>query len=386
MTKAVKSAGLRGAGLHLSKESSSKGSGADVRQKNRSLILQALYKSEPKSRADLARMIGLTRVTTSDVISELLESKLVHELGQRSETRVGKPATLVTIDYGSYNIVCLELSDEQEFRGAVLTLGGEIVEHSSIVLNNERGSQALAKVIQLAEELLAKARVPVLGIGVGTPGVVTAQGIISYAPNLGWHDLDLAGELTARFKLPAYVANDADTAVLAESTFGSGNADGLMLVQVSHGVGAGILCDGHLLRGPDGTAGEIGHVKVTDREIDCLCGRSGCLEALISAPHLRTRLKHLTEAEQTAELAHAGSTLGQVIAPIIQALGLFDCVLYGAEELLDGPFLEATNSVVQESTSHFSDRSVTLRLSALGTDGVLAGAAAHVLSGELGLI
>ncbi|MFD2840222.1 ROK family protein [Populibacterium corticicola] len=385
MTSTVGNAGLRST-RGLSAQESSKVSLADVRQRNRALILQALYKGEPQSRADLARATGLTRVTASDVISELLELNLVEEVGQRSETRVGKPATLVTVKYEAHNIVALELSDEQEFRGAVLTLGGDIIKRDSITLDGEKGDDALKKVLQLARRLIKKAHAPVLGIGVGTPGVVTAQGVIAYAPNLGWSNLDLSSELTAQLSLPAYVANDADTAVLAESTFGEGSVAGLMLVQIGHGVGAGILCDGHLLRGPDGTAGEIGHTKVTDAEIECSCGRNGCLEALIAAPRLRARLKDVAEPQRSEELTQAGTMLGQVIAPVVQALGLFDCVLYGPMELLEDPFLEATKTTVNGATSHFSDRMITVRLSALGGDGVLSGAAAHVLGGELGLI
>lgn len=358
---------------------------ADVRKRNRSLILQELYKGEPKSRADLARATGLTRVTASDVIAELLDLNLVEELGQRSETRVGKPATLLTVNYSAFNIVCLELSDEQEFRGALLSLDGEILGYDSITLDGVKGVQAQEKVVQLAMRLVASAQTEVLGIGVGTPGVVDALGVIRHAPNLGWRNLDLAGTLASRLELPAYVANDADTAVLAESTFGEGSDAGLMLVQVGHGVGAGILCDGQLLRGPEGTAGEIGHVTVAGSTVECLCGRIGCLEAVISAPRLRSRLKGQNEEDDQRVLASAGELLGQVIAPIVQALGLYDLALYGPRELLEGVFLESAEQTINELTSHFSDKNVTVRLSANGQDTVLLGAAAHVLSGELGL-
>lgn len=358
---------------------------ADVRKRNRAHLLQELYKSEPKSRADLARATGLTRVTASDVIAELLELNLVEELGQRSETRVGKPATLVTVNYNAYNIVSLELSGEEEFRGALLNLNGEILGTDSINRDGAKGINAQRMVIALAARLIAQAKAPVLGIGVGTPGVVDAHGVVRNAPNLGWQNLDLAAVFADELNLPAYVANDADTAVLAESTFGKGSDAGLMLVQIGHGVGAGILCDGQLLRGPEGTAGEIGHVKVPDSTVPCPCGKTGCLEGHISASSLRARVLGATDAQTHEELTRAGKLLGQVIAPIVQALGLFDCVLYGPKELLDGAFLNATSYTVNEATSHFSDKSVTVRLAANGTDSVLLGAAAHVLSGELGL-
>ncbi len=145
------------------------------------------------------------------------------------------------------------------------------------------------------------------------------------------------------------------------------------------------MCDGLLLRGPGGTAGEIGHVRISDEPVSCPCGRTGCLEAFLAAPRLRDRIEGLDSTQAGAELSRAGVQLGTVLAPIVQALGLHDVVLTGPKDLLDGEFLNAAAETVNSTTSHFSDKPVVLRMSALGSDGVLTGAAAHVLSGELGL-
>lgn len=147
---------------------------ADVRHLHRTLLLSHLYKSEPKSRADLARATGLTRVTVSDVVADLLDRKLVEEVGTRPGTRVGKPATLVTVDYTSHALVCLDLSRETEFRGAITSLDGDILYRDAIELGDDRGDTAVTKVTQLAHRLIDNATVPVLGIGVGTP-VSSAQ-------------------------------------------------------------------------------------------------------------------------------------------------------------------------------------------------------------------
>ncbi|XBH21119.1 ROK family protein [Jonesiaceae bacterium BS-20] len=357
----------------------------DVRQRHRALLMQCLFKGEPLSRADLARATGLTRVSVSDVVTELLELDLIEEIGTRPGTRVGKPATLVTVKYDGRSIVCLDLSDESEFRGAVINLEGEVLYRKAVKLAGQTGQAAVEIVFALAKELIKGTNTPILGIGVGTPGVVNAQGLVRKAPNLGWQDLDLPQLLTQELQYPAYVANDADTAVLAESTFGQGNGAGLILVQISHGVGAGILCDGILLRGPDGTAGEIGHVRISDDNVLCACGRTGCLEAFIATPHLRSRIAGKSEAQATQELTNAGQQLGQVLAPIVQALGILDITLFGPAELLDGALCESAQTTINAATSHFGDQDVAIRMSALGDDGVLIGAAAHVLGLELGL-
>ena len=357
----------------------------DVRQRHRTLLLQYLFKAEPLSRADLARATGLTRVSVSDVVTELLELNLIEELGTRPGTRVGKPATLVTMNYDSRSIICLDLSDESEFRGVVSNLDGKIVDRSAITLDGQTGQAAVEIVISLAKDLIDRAPSPILGVGVGTPGVVNIAGRVRSAPNLGWKDLDLAQVLTEALGYPAHIANDADTAVLAESTFGQGDGAGLLLVQIGHGVGAGILCDGVLLRGPEGTAGEIGHVKISDDPVPCPCGKTGCLEVFLAGPRLRARLQGKNEIESAQELALAGEQLGQVLAPIVQALGILDVVLFGPSSFLDGPLQVSAEETINATTSHFGDREVTLRMSALGKDGVLIGAAAHVLGLELGL-
>ncbi|WP_040594239.1 ROK family transcriptional regulator [Timonella senegalensis] len=384
MTSIASSTGRRANGARVT-GGSSKILPVNVRQLHRSLVLQELYKKDPASRADLARATGLTRVTISDVVTDLMERDLIEEIGPRPGVRVGKPATLVDIKYDAHNIVCLDLSNENEFRGAVVSLGGEILTRDSIQLDGEKGDKATARVITLAKKLVAAASAPVLGVGIGTPGIVNAEGLVHNAPNLGWTDVDLPKIVSTELELPTYVANDADTAALAENTFGEGDGSGLILVQISRGVGAGILCDGRLLRGPDGTAGEIGHVKISGDGLLCSCGRTDCLEAYINSPRLRSLIRDQDEETTHRELTLAGQRLGDVVAPIAQALGLHDIVLFGAMELLDGPLRVAAEERVNANTSHFSNKPIVLRMAALDREGVLTGAAAHVLGGELGL-
>mgnify|MGYP000897771522 CR=1 FL=1 len=358
---------------------------SDARKHHRSLILQHLFEDGSYSRADLARMTGLARVTVSDVVSDLLEAGLVLELGVRPGTHMGKPATLVGVNVAGGYAVCLDLSDDTVLRGALVDLAGSRVETTEVDLDGAVGQAAVDKAIALARRLVETAPGRVLGIGVGTPGVVDLDGVVRRAPNLGWTNVDLRTEIEEALGYPTYVANDADTAALAEDTFGEGSGDGLLLVEIGHGVGAGILVDGALLRGPDGTAGEIGHVNVLADGPECSCGRRGCLEALVSAPRLRARIDGLSDAEAAGVLAAAGRQLGKILAPVTQALGLRDVVLSGPDELLDGPLLQAAESTVLALTRPFGDQHVRLRMSALGHDGVLAGAAAHVLGRELGL-
>ena len=143
---------------------------------------------------------------------------------------------------------------------------------------------------RLAAELIGLADRPVLGIGVGSPGVVDADGTVIAAPNLGWADVPLAAGLRDALGLPVFVANDANAAVLGEHTFGDTGDGGLMVIRVGTGVGAGLVLEGTLLHGNRAAAGEIGHVVVDPDGERCACSRRGCLETLLAVPQLRRRL------------------------------------------------------------------------------------------------
>ncbi len=226
------------------------------------MLLQLLFREGPASRADLARASGLTRVTVSDLVGEMLADGLVAELGAPAESRVGKPPTLVGLAADSHHVIALDLSETDRMTGAVVNLAGTVLAHHTVHVDGAVGEQAVALVVELVTALRAMTERPVLGIGVGSPGVVDSTGTVIDAPNLAWSDLPLAERLDDAFDLPVFVANDANTAVLGEHTFGESGDGGLMVIRVGTGVGAGLVVSGSLLHGHLGAAGEIGHVVV----------------------------------------------------------------------------------------------------------------------------
>ncbi len=357
-----------------------------ARGHNRSLVLQTLYRAGQQSRADIARETGLTRVTISDLVAELIVESLIVETGQREDARPGKPATLLDLNRNAFQIIGIDLSEYAIFRGAVLDLDGQILHRAELPLAGATGADATALVISLAETLVAAATLPILGLGVGSPGVVDLAGVVLSAPNLGWAGVDLQGILTTRFGVPVVVANDANAAALAEHSFGSADSD-MMLIKVGHGVGAGLLLDGTPLFGSRFAAGEIGHVVVgTDGGAECACGKHGCLETWLATPRLDAALKAATSEDQKHQiLTEAGQRLGIALAPVVGALNLAEVVLSGPTPLLDGPLAEATIETLRNRTMAVFHGDLTLRMTTLGEDIVMRGAAVMVLSAQLGV-
>ncbi|MFJ9316601.1 ROK family protein [Pimelobacter simplex] len=354
---------------------------ADSRRHHRSMVLQELFAAGPASRADLARSSGLTRVTVSDLVAELLAEGLVEELGTPSESRVGKPPTLIGLVPDAKHVVAIDLSVDDQVTGAVLDLAGQVVLRDARPLEGRRGDDAVAAVRAFAADLTARSSRPLLGVGVATPGVVSPDGVVRDAPNLGWHDLPLADVLTEALQQPVYVANDANTAVMGEFVFGSRGDGGLMLLRLSTGLGAGLVIGGALLHGQGGAAGEIGHVQVDPDGPRCGCGRPGCLETYLAVPRLR---RELAAGDPAAVLADAGARLGQVLAPVVATLNLGEVVLSGPADLVE-PLAEVAERVVRERVLPVSAQQFVVRPSPLGDDGVLVGATGVVLAGELGV-
>ncbi|WP_431837801.1 ROK family transcriptional regulator [Cellulomonas sp. Y8] len=365
-----------------------------ARAHNRSLVLQHLFHQGPSSRADLARSTGLTRVTVSDLVSVLISEGLVAELGVRPEGRVGKPATLVGMRTEEFQVVAVDLADDASLRGAVMTLTGAVVARRTVSLDGRTGDAAVAVLEDLCRELLAAADRPVVGVGIGSPGVIDAAGVVVQAPNRGWYDLPLAALLAERLGVPVQVANDANTHALGEYTYGGASGAGLMVVTVGQGLGAGIVLDGALVRGRAHAAGEIGHVTVVDdRDVragdpeprPCACGRAGCLETLLSLPALRRATAGRSPEDSDAVLASVGRKLGVALAPVVSALNLAEVLLSGPPELLDGALRVEALATLRARTLPLLGQDLVLRMGSLDEDGALSGAAALVLSGQLGV-
>ena len=363
---------------------------SDVRAHNRALALRTLHAAGSMSRADLSRAMGLTRVTISDLVTDLISRGHVVELGISSEVRPGKPATLIDINRHGLQIVGLDLTENTVLRAAVMDLDGTIVAQTKRLIANETGTELAELVVELAQAAVKLATETLLGIGVGTPGIVDAQGVVLTAPNLGWENLPLGGLITAATGLPTQVHNDADAAVHGEYTFGGGSDD-MIVVRMGRGVGSSLMVGGVRASGMHSAAGEIGHLTVgTDGGMLCSCGRYGCLETWLAVPALERALANVATAEDptaaTQDVLHtAGERLAVALAPIVAALDLAEIVLCGPPHLLGGTFIESVRGTLAQRVLPLLPPPTAVRLADEPHNTVLRGTAVMVLSSQLGV-
>ncbi len=354
-----------------------------ARRNNRSWVLQSLYHSGPASRADLARKTGLTRVTISDLVAELIGENLIVELGQADEVRPGKPATLVDMNRTGFQILALDLSGAGYITGAMLDLAGNVLVEEQRELADATGEAVIEHVVSLSHNLIAKATAPILGVGVGSPGIVDGAGIVRNAGNLEWHNVELRSILTKELGIPVLVANDANAAALAEHTFGDHSGD-LLVLKIGSGVGSGLIVADTLILGSRFAAGEIGQVVIgTDNGANSPYDRKQTVEAWLSVPNIESRIAAGASEDQVLE--EAGWRLGIVIAPVVGALNLRKVIINGPEHIVNARLISAASSTLLSRTMPEFHSEVEFVSTSLGTHAVLLGAAVLVLSERLGV-
>ena len=359
----------------------------EARHSNRRLVLQGIFDEGPLSRADLARSTGLGRATVSEIASDLIAQGLVTDVGP-GESTGGKPPTLIELDPNGRFTIAVDLS-RRPIEAALLNLRGRIVTRVEGKSLAPRGREATQELHWLISELAGSATASALGIGVGVPGTVSRDGQVLASFDLDWTDVPLRDELQDIYGLPSYVIGDAEAAAVAE--FGRVNTDpvGRMLyLKVDDRIAAGVVAGGWLNRTTT-HGGDLTHLRVGGWRNECSCGQRGCLGTRVSMINIlgpdyldmSTEARKRLATETTLRMDKAAEYLGKAVAPIVAGLDA-DLVVVGGE-MGDWSTVPAHVARGIESRAGWSPEVAVTRL---GPSGVVLGAAAVVLGGELGVM
>ena len=368
---------------------------------NQQLVLRALHDQSRLSRADLARLTGLTRTTVGDLVGTLIDNGLIDEVG-RGQSSGGKSPILLRVAPDGRHLIGLDLGEAQ-FSGAVVNLRGEILRSIHLPLEGPNGDATVELVYQLVDALRADDRSPLLGIGIGAPGVIdTSTGTVRWSVNLNWADLRLGPLLEQRYHVPVVVANDSHAAALAELTFfRRPRPNNLIVIKVGRGVGAGIILNGQLFQGDGYGAGEFGHVSMGSADAPCRCGREGCLETITSMRALVDAAgavePSITDENRLVAAFLAGVTgirrivldaareLGVAVGWLIGVLNVRHVLLVGPVVDFGDDWLGEVRRYARSSVLALLARDTQIEFGHVHDDVVALGASALLMEQQLGL-
>ena len=248
------------------------------------------------------------------------------------------------------------------------------------------GAAAVELVTRICAELVDAAERPLLGIGIASPGIIDADGVVVTAAHLGWQPSCRCGPTSrpsSRSRSPS--STTPTPRRWPSSTFGEGTATNLIYVRVDEGVGAGLVLDGRLFTGSSGAAGEIGHVVVDPDGAIVRVRQAGLPGDRGLRPTAQPAARRPTPATGPAILDRAGEHLGIALATVVSALDVTDVVLSGSDPVTTETFRAAAARAIAARTLPVIAERLVVRASTFAFDDAVIGAAARVLDLELGI-
>lgn len=265
------------------------GSQSSLHRANLERVLRAVRMAGSLTQAEIARATGLSAATVSNIVRELRDRGTVQVTPTssggrraRSVSLSGDAGIVVGVDFGHSHL-----------RVAVGNLAHRVLAEEAVPIDVDvSAAQGFDRAERLVGRLLATAGIgpeKVIGVGLGVPGPIDVEsGVLGSTAILpGWSGINPREEMAERLGMPVHVDNDANLGALGELVWGGGRGvKDLAYIKVASGVGAGLVINGRIYRGPGGTAGEIGHITLDESGPVCRCGNRGCLETFTAARHM----------------------------------------------------------------------------------------------------
>ena len=290
-----------------------------VRRHNLATLLGHLHRHGPTSRAQLTRLLGLNRATIGTLVDELACRRLAIEDAEPERGAQGRPSKVISARSDTFLVIAVEIGVDA-ITLALVSLGGRVIDRDRCLLATDQArscERVVGTITELAGSLLlrSKGSFTTVAMGVAVPGAVRpVDGLVHFAPNLGWRNVPLAERLQGAVAGDAavLVGNDANLGAMAEHSRGiASGVNDLVYLHAEAGVGGGIITAGRMLEGSTGYGGEVGHMQVNPNGLACHCGARGCWEtevgedALVRRAGLRPGGR--SPAEQVMRLAREGN-------------------------------------------------------------------------------
>ena len=268
---------------------------------NRGLVMRLICTNNGITRQAITKSTGLTKMTTTNIVTDLIHCGLVVEAQARNEN-VGRNPAVLTISPSAPKIIGVTVSRKKvDVVLSDLALG--ILEHRTEMLDEENGHTLLMKIRRLIDSIECDKK-EILGIGIASIGQwdIRQKKLVSIV-NFGQvKELDIGRELEETFGCPVFVNNDMNAATMAEKLFGNArDLTDFIYLGITNGIGAGIVTNGRMYQQSSGLAGEIGHMGINPNGKKCLCGNRGCLELYASVPVMEQKLREVTGLDLSFE-------------------------------------------------------------------------------------
>ena len=346
------------------------------------------------TRQEIQDSTGLSRVTVSQVVQELLDEKVLVE-GDQLPSNGGRKANALAIN-PAHGYIGICYFSATALTVAISNLSGEIKnKHRDINLIEEGPENALPKATEwLQEALKGIPKSKLLGIVVGVPGPVEHRSgeVINPPIMRGWDGVNIREHFNQIFKVPVFLENDVNLMVIAEHRLIYSEIENLIFVKMSTGIGSGLIIDGRLYRGSQGSAGDIGHVKLDAlKGLPCRCGNHDCVESFSSGWALIEKLKsqgykvktvsdlvalaRKGDAEVTRLLNEAAAYIGHAVADAVNLLNPSKVVIQGRIAEASDRVLATIKEVVYQRASALASKNLEIVESKLDEDRGVNGAA-----------
>nr|NLD40693.1 ROK family transcriptional regulator [Actinomycetales bacterium] len=263
---------------------------SSISRANRGRILAEIAYARGLSRAELAERTGLSLATVSRTVAALAAAGLVHQ--SEAERTFGRPLTLVRFADDAAASLVVDVADHHT-EVASVSLSGAVLSREKVPVGpgltaDERLEHTLTTVDAAVRAWPDRTRL--LGVGVSIPGPVDSNGMVDFAPALGWNRVNLGPILRERLDVPVAVHNDANLIAIAEARFGAArHRRALFALAVFDGVGSGIVVDGKLWEGADGASGQIGRMLLSLESVQHIYPGFGDLESRLGTQAVRER-------------------------------------------------------------------------------------------------